>query len=164
MADSAIVFVGDGPERSRMESLAASASARPNSAKVRFLSFSNQSEMPSRYMMADVFVLPSKGNYETWGLAVNEAMNMGVPCIVSERVGCQRDLVTSEETGWVFDSCSQRSLKDALSTALEQLGSEGRRQAIHAAVARRMEGYTYRATTDGLLAALHSIRSKNPMV
>ena len=46
------------------------------------------------FEVADLFALPSSGVYETWGLAVNEAMHMGVPCLVSDRVGCQRDLVT----------------------------------------------------------------------
>jgi len=104
--ESALVYVGDGPERDQMESLANSAAAKSISAQVRFLPFANQSEMPSRYLMAELFVLPSKGVYETWGLAVNEAMNMGVPCMVSQRVGCQRDLVIPGETGWVFDSGS----------------------------------------------------------
>jgi glycosyltransferase involved in cell wall biosynthesis len=53
--------------------------------------------MPARYLLADLFVLASRGLYETWGLAVNEAMHMGVPALVSDRVGCQRDLVRDKE-------------------------------------------------------------------
>jgi glycosyltransferase involved in cell wall biosynthesis len=84
-----LLFVGDGPLDPELQSIAAENPA----ADVRFLPFANQSEMPARYLLADVFVLPSSGLYETWGLAVNEAMHMGVPALVSERVGCQRDLV-----------------------------------------------------------------------
>jgi glycosyltransferase involved in cell wall biosynthesis len=40
----------------------------------------------------DIFVLPSK-LHETWGLVVNEAMNFGLPVIVSDKVGCGEDLV-----------------------------------------------------------------------
>ena len=90
LPDSALVFVGDGEEKPAL--LAEAASARPGA--VHFLPFANQSEMPSRYLLADVFSLPSRGCYETWGLAVNEAMHMGVPCLVSDRVGCQQDLVS----------------------------------------------------------------------
>ena len=77
--DAALVFVGDGPDRATLE---AGAAQRPD-CHVRFLPFANQSEMPARYGLADLFVLPSRGFYETWGLAVNEAMHLGVPCLVS---------------------------------------------------------------------------------
>ena len=42
--------------------------------RIHLLPFQNQSEMPSLYQSADVFILPSSGPHETWGLAVNEAM------------------------------------------------------------------------------------------
>jgi glycosyltransferase involved in cell wall biosynthesis len=126
--------------------------------RVRFLPFANQSEMPSRYMLADLFVLPSRGVYETWGLAVNEAMQMGVPCLVSDRVGCQRDLVTPGETGWVFESGDAGALGRSLSHALAELGSPGRREEIRRSVETRIAGYSYPRTTEGLLAALAAIQ------
>lgn len=48
----ALVFVGDGAEKERLTALAA---AHP-AACVRFLPFANQSEMPARYLLADIFV------------------------------------------------------------------------------------------------------------
>ncbi len=39
-----------------------------------FLDFQNQQKMPLVYRLCDIFVLPSMGPGETWGLAVNEAM------------------------------------------------------------------------------------------
>jgi glycosyltransferase involved in cell wall biosynthesis len=153
-ADTALVFVGEGQERGRLEALALEGSGAPGAPPVRFLPFANQSEMPSRYLLADLFVLPSRGFYETWGLAVNEAMQMGVPCLVSDRVGCQRDLVTHGETGWVFDAAEPRALGRALSAALAELGSDRRRDEIRRAVARRISGYSYAQTTDGLICAL----------
>ena len=99
------VFVGEGSEKEGMRAMAEQRPGNPAASRVRFLPFANQSEMPARYLLADVFALPSRGAYETWGLAVNEAMRMGIPCLVSERVGCQRDLVTPvASSGWVFDS------------------------------------------------------------
>jgi glycosyltransferase involved in cell wall biosynthesis len=158
-ADAAIVFVGEGPEKGRLEALASERTGVPGAPPVRFLPFANQSEMPSRYLLADLFVLPSRGFYETWGLAVNEAMHMGVPCLVSDRVGCQRDLVTRGETGWVFDPADPRALARALSEALADLGSPGRRDGIRRAIDRRMSGYTYAKTTDGLLAAIAALKA-----
>ena len=102
--------------------------------------------------MADLFALPSRGLYETWGLAVNEAMHMGLPCLVSNRVGCQQDLVTDGGTGWVFRADDTSHLRAKLATALTtELGGFKPR------VAARIAGYTYAQSTSGLLAALHSL-------
>ena len=151
--DTALVFVGDGEEKSALHALAASAPA----GSVHFLPFANQSEMPARYLIADLFVLPSRGLYETWGLAVNEAMHLGVPCLVSDRVGSQRDLVTDGETGWVFPAEDPAALATQLTRALTILADPAARARIRAAVAARIAGYTYAQTTTGLLAALATL-------
>ncbi len=152
-ADAALIFVGDGSERNRIEACAAEAPG----ARVFILPFSNQSEMPARYLMADLFILPSKGNYETWGLAVNEAMHMGIPCIVSNLVGCQMDLVVPNVTGWTFDSADPGALGDALGTALSELDKPERRLEILSAVRAKISEYTYTQTTNGLLSALAAV-------
>jgi glycosyltransferase involved in cell wall biosynthesis len=152
-ADTALVFVGDGSEKERLQALAGE---RPES-RVRFLPFANQSEMPSHYLLADLFVLPSRGRYETWGLAVNEAMHMGIPCLVSDQVGCQGDLVTPGETGWVFNPEDPRALGLALTAALAGLASPSQRESMMSAIDRRMAAYSYEKTSDGLLAALAAL-------
>jgi glycosyltransferase involved in cell wall biosynthesis len=152
--DTALIFVGDGPEKPDMLALAATASPDAN---LQFLPFANQSEMPARYLLADLLVLPSRGGYETWGLAVNEAMHIGVPCLVSDHVGCQRDLVTDGETGWVFNANAPASLREKLSIALAALARDP--APIRAAVTERIAHYTYAQTTTGLLAALNSLPS-----
>jgi glycosyltransferase involved in cell wall biosynthesis len=160
LANTALVVVGDGPEKARLQAIAGDLPLGASGSQVRFVPIANQSEMPSIYLLADLFVLPSRGFYETWGLSVNEAMHMGTPCLVSNRVGCQRDLVTEGETGWVFDPEDPRALGVALSAALTQLGSPSRREQIERAIDRRMAGYTYEKTADGLLAALASLPSE----
>ncbi len=153
--DTVLVFVGDGEEK---PDLVARAAASPG-ARIHFLPFANQSEMPSRYLLADLFVLPSRGLYETWGLAVNEAMHLGVPCLVSDRVGCQRDLVTDGETGWVFPASDPSALAPKLALSLATLSEPVARERIRRAVAARISGYTYAQTTAGLLAALSALPS-----
>lgn len=49
--------------------------------------------------MADVFCLPSAGPGETWGLAINEALASGTPCIVSDRAGCSQDIFLQSDHG-----------------------------------------------------------------
>ncbi|MEX2045327.1 MAG: glycosyltransferase family 4 protein, partial [Opitutus sp.] len=146
--NAALLFAGDGPEK---DGLVASAAAQLD-AQVRFLPFANQSEMPARYAAADVFALPSRGHYETWGLAVNEAMHMGLPCIVSDRVGCQQDLVTEGETGWVFHATDAADLRDKLGTALTADLAPYRPR-----IATRIAGYTYEIASAGLAGLLGTL-------
>jgi glycosyltransferase involved in cell wall biosynthesis len=150
---TALVMVGDGPESAALRERAR---ASPGGG-VYFLPFANQSEMPARYLLADVFVLPSRGLYETWGLAVNEAMHLGLPCLVSDRVGCQQDLVSDGETGWVFRADDPAHLRVKLSAALtaDLAGFKPR-------VVARVAGYTYAHATSGLLAALNSLPRRPP--
>lgn len=145
-----LLFVGDGELREPLLRAAAASGAR-----VKFLPFANQSEMPSRYLAADLFVLPSRGNYETWGLAVNEAMHMGLPCLVSDRVGCQRDLVTDGETGWVFAADDHDALRATLARALTALAENP--AALRQRIADRISRYTYVQATEGLLQAVASV-------
>lgn len=146
--DTALIFVGEGEQ---LPALKERARQHPASV-VRFLPFANQTEMPSRYLLADIFVLPSKGPGETWGLAVNEAMHLGVPCLVSDRVGCQADLVSDGDTGWVFSVDDPNGLRDALSRALTDIAcdAEGFRQRV----ARRIANYTYAHATEGIARAV----------
>lgn len=75
-----------------------------------FLGFMNQGEIAKAYIVADVLVLPS--NYgETWGLVVNEAMNFGLPAIVSNQCGCAEDLIIEGKTGYIFDCGNIEDLK-----------------------------------------------------
>jgi len=145
---AALVFVGDGEEREALKERARQ--APPGT--VHFLPFANQSGMPARYLLADIFALPSRGLYETWGLAVNEAMLMGVPCLVSDRVGCQQDLVTDGETGWVFRADDPAHLQAKLAEALAADLATMKPRA-----AARIASYTYAATTQGLLQALEHL-------
>jgi glycosyltransferase involved in cell wall biosynthesis len=149
----ALVFSGTGREA---PALRAMAGAAPDHV-VRFLPFANQTEMPARYLMADLFILPSQGLYETWGLAVNEAMHLGVPALVSDRVGCQLDLVDDGVTGWVFRAQSPESLESKLTEAMAAL-SGPQAPTFGRAALERIGGYTYESTTQGLLAALESLK------
>ena len=59
--------------------------------------YKNQYQISKLYKKNDILILPSA--YETWGLVVNEAMAAGLPCIVSNKVGCRYDLVKNGKTG-----------------------------------------------------------------
>ncbi len=91
-----LLMLGSGPMEEELKLKS------ENQSVIKFLPFQNQSKMPLVYRLGDVFILPSKGPGETWGLAVNESMASNVPVIVSNKVGCYKDLVDSGKTGFVF--------------------------------------------------------------
>jgi len=107
-----LVIVGDGEERTALESRAAKSGLEG----VRFCGFRNQSELPRFFDMATVFVLPSR--HEPWGLIVNEVMNAGRAVVVSDDVGCQPDLVEDGVEGCVFPVGDVAALTDALRRVL----------------------------------------------
>ncbi len=103
-----LVMVGNGPLERELKNIYESNS------QLRFLDFQNQSVMPAIYRMADVFVLPSKGPNETWGLSVNEAMATGRPVIVSDKCGCAADLVKNGINGFIFNAGNKNELSSRL--------------------------------------------------
>lgn len=52
------------------------------------------------YLESKMLLFPSR--WEAWGLVCNEALQCGVPCIVSPHVGAGGDLVLNGETGYVL--------------------------------------------------------------
>jgi glycosyltransferase involved in cell wall biosynthesis len=107
-----LVIVGDGEERASLERSA----EQTGFTSIRFCGFRNQSELPRFFDLASVFVLPSR--HEPWGLIVNEVMNAGRTVIVSDEVGCQRDLITDGVEGVVFPAGNVEALGAALRRTL----------------------------------------------
>lgn len=115
----ALVVVGDGPLRESFET-----QLEPLlPGRCRFTGFRNQSEMGRFHALADALVFPSRQG-ETWGLVVNEALQFGLPVLVSNHAGCARDLVAPAAHppagSAVFASGDPRALAAALEGLLEQ--------------------------------------------
>lgn len=123
-----LVFIGNGVEERELKELANNAS---KSSFIHFVDFQNQSMMPIWYQLADVFCLPSRGPGETWGLAVNEAMASGNAIIVSDKVGCGKDLVKLNINGWIFKSENDLVLQQIIENlpeknTLKEMGISGK--------------------------------------
>ena len=148
--NASLVFVGAGHLEQKLH-----AWARGNP-HVHFAPFQNQSRMPATYAAADLFVLPSYGDKETWGLAINEALCLQRPVVVSDHVGCAADLVEPGVNGLVFPAGDVDALASALRDALSdrarllQWGQAGR---------RRVARYDYEQASQGLMQALSSLSS-----
>jgi glycosyltransferase involved in cell wall biosynthesis len=106
-----VIVAGDGEMREEVKrELTAVIGSRAH-----FLGFLNQREMGRAYAAGDCLVLPSRrGSGETWGLVVNEAMQYGLPAIVSDGVGCHPDLIAPGITGWVFKATNSTELADGI--------------------------------------------------
>jgi glycosyltransferase involved in cell wall biosynthesis len=146
-----LLFVGSGPLEAELRKRAGADLGR----SVFFAPFQNQTSMPMAYASGDLLVLPSHGRGETWGLAVNEAMNMGRPAIVSSHVGCGPDLILPGKTGWIFKAGDQDELKSVLAEALSDLV---RLKAMGQQARDHIAKYSYERATDSLIAVIKEIR------
>ncbi len=123
--DVRLLIVGNGLLEDELKQKAAS------DKRILFLDFQNQQQMPVVYRLGDVFVLPSKGPGETWGLSVNEAMACGRAVIVSNRCGCGKELVKSN--GKLFAAAHLSELAAAMRffaenrDAVQSMGNESRK-------------------------------------
>ncbi len=149
--DHCLLFVGAGALEAPLRERSASAQ------NIYFAPFQNQTAMPRTYAAADLFVLPSFGAEESWGLAVNEALCLGLPVIVSTHVGCGPDLIHDGQNGLVFPAGDVDALAGCLQEALnnpERLrrwGEEGRKM---------VRNYNFERAADGLEKALQKVEKK----
>jgi glycosyltransferase involved in cell wall biosynthesis len=146
-----LVLVGSGPLEQELRSRAVLLPA----GRVILQGFQNQTAMPRVYALGDLLVLPSLGHGETWGLCVNEAMNLARPVLVSSHVGCGPDLVIPGRTGWIFPAGDQAALSAALA---EALSDPQRLRRMGQAARQHIEAFSYRQATAGLLQALELVR------
>jgi glycosyltransferase involved in cell wall biosynthesis len=153
--DPYLLIVGSGEERARLESLA----KETHQGDIRFIGFRNQTELPPFYDLCNVFVLPSVD--EPWGLTVNEAMNAGRPIIVSDRVGCQKNLVHDGVNGLVIKAGDVHALAQALRVTLSRFQAA---QAMGAESLRMIEKYNFDQNVTGLRQALHAVAPGFPVL
>ncbi len=115
-----LVIVGDGPERSSLESL-----AKNIYPSAEFPGARHGAELAPYFSSADLFVLPGTG-----GLAVQEAMSYGLPVIMGQGDGTNDDLVR-RSNGWQLSGAGNLVdvLREALSdvTRLRSMGAESYR-------------------------------------
>ncbi len=143
-----LLIVGDGEERAQLERQAGE-EALPG---VRFCGFRNQSELPSFFDLADVFVLPSE--HEPWGLIVNEVMNAGRAVVVSDDVGCQPDLITDGVEGCVYPAGDVEALTSALRRVL---GQPGVAREMGERARKRVAAWDFEADIRGLRSAIQAV-------
>jgi glycosyltransferase involved in cell wall biosynthesis len=104
-----LIIAGTGPLETELRNLY-------ESDDVCFLGETSPDDLAILYSSNDILILPSVS--EPWGLVVNEALSYGMPALVSDKVGCGPDLLTS--AGEIFSVNNERDFI----TKLEKLNSE----------------------------------------
>jgi len=112
----ALSFVGDGPDRARLE---AAVRADGLQGSVRFAGSLNQPEVRAELSRADLFVLPSLA--EGIPVVLMEAMASGVPCITSPVNGIP-ELIQHDRNGLLATPGDADALALQLKRAIEDAG------------------------------------------
>lgn len=129
-AETMVVLLGDGELRPGLERRFRPLLGR----RLLMPGFVNQSELAPYFAAADVFVLPSR--FETWGLVANEAMQFGLPVVLSTGVGCRHDLAVGESARLVFREGDPHALRERIAwlmshrDAATRMGVEGRQRVL----------------------------------
>jgi glycosyltransferase involved in cell wall biosynthesis len=140
-----LLLVGSGP----LEAELRSEIDRRHIPDVVLAGFLNQTEIASAYAAADVFVLPSAS--ETWGVTVNEAMNFGLPVVVSDKVGCAADLVRDGATGFVTAAGEPEDLADRLAVLVDDRDLRSR---LGTAARTHIATWSYEVAAAGIVEAV----------
>ncbi|PWI57434.1 glycosyltransferase family 4 protein [Sulfoacidibacillus thermotolerans] len=149
-----IAFVGDGPDRHRLERLFAHSNAT-------FLGFLHGEELASAYASADLFLFPS--TTETLGLVLLEAMSSGLP-ILAAKSKPSEELIGQTHAGLFFNPDEENSLQDAVHNLLihPKMRDEFARKARHTIEARSWKAPT-KALVDSYEWAIEAYRLQSEL-
>ncbi len=114
-----LLLIGEGELRPQLEELARSPEA---AGRISLTGFVNQQELPAYYIACDATVLASEA--EPHGQVVTESLFLGVPAIVSDRVGCvgREDVMRDGETGLVYPCGDVKALSAAMKALMVDPG------------------------------------------
>jgi len=98
-------------------------------AQVKFLGFLSGQEKADAFAGSDCFVLPSQN--ENFGIAIVEAMNEGLPAVVSDQVYLSDDILEAD-AGWVCSYSTESLLRQLVEittdrSARQRRGANARR-------------------------------------
>jgi glycosyltransferase involved in cell wall biosynthesis len=145
-------MVGDGPDRANYEEMV----KRQNIFGVRFLGEMDHDQLCRVYAAADIMVLPSRS--ETWGFVLNEAMEFGLPLVVTDRVGAGPDLVHPGENGFIVPSGDEAALVKALE---KLINDPGLRTKMGQASRKIVEQFSPENWAAGVVSAIEAVSREN---
>lgn len=139
-----ILFAGAG---SMDNALRAHAAANAQWIDAGFHGFAAQTQLPSLYRSARIFLFPTL--WDPWGVVANEACAAGLPVIVSPNAGVAGELVRDQQNGFVCDL----DVDAWAAKAVALLSNPVTYRRFSEASSSVVRAYTYRDAVDGLIAA-----------
>ncbi len=129
--DVVLLVVGAGP---RLPNLVGLARRLGVADRVRFCASVTDDDLPRYLALADVFVFPSQSRLEGFGLAVAEAMAVGLPVVIADMPGV-REVIEPGQEGLLAEPLLAGDLAAKVRTLLDdpalarRMGAAGRRRA-----------------------------------
>jgi glycosyltransferase involved in cell wall biosynthesis len=129
--DVVLLVVGAGP---RLPSLVGLARRLGVAERVRFCPSVSDDDLPRYLALADIFVFPSQSRLEGFGLAVAEAMAVGLPVVIADMPGV-REVIEPGHEGLLAEPLLAGDLASKIRTLLDNpslarsMGAAGRRRA-----------------------------------
>jgi glycosyltransferase involved in cell wall biosynthesis len=139
MPDVKLLLAGIGPERKKLEALAAQLGVAD---RVTFLGAVPQAELKTYYNAADAMILAS--SREGWANVLLESMACGTPVVASNVWGTP-EVVAAPEAGVLMRERTSSGIAEAVATLRGQYPD-------HDATRRYAEGFSWDDTTEGQLA------------
>jgi glycosyltransferase involved in cell wall biosynthesis len=150
--DTALVIVGTGSERQRLEKLVKKKSLDD---QIRFTGYVAPQKTVLYYALAYVYVLPSittERFKEPWGLVVNEAFNQGVPVIATDAVGAAAGgLLQNKKEGFIVPEQDSITLSNKLE---EILDNPEQRKVFSQNARRKITTWTNEEMVSGFIDAI----------
>ncbi|MGI9510430.1 MAG: glycosyltransferase, partial [Geminicoccaceae bacterium] len=143
-----LIIAGDGPERGRLQRLAAKLGLDE---RVRFTGVLAHQDLPSLYSAADALVLAS--SREGWPNVLLEALACGTPVIASRNWGTP-EIISAPEAGHLLGERTPEAIAQAFHRLTRSPPDRTRTRQF-------AEGFSWDATTDGLLALFSSFGTKD---
>src|SRR5437867_889026 len=112
MPDLVYLIVGDGDDRSRLES---KTRALGMDSHVVFAGYISEEEKAAHYRLADAFVMPGHG--EGFGIVYLEAMACGIT-VVASKADASREAVLDGHLGILADPANPEEIRSAIKEAL----------------------------------------------
>ncbi|MEE8574848.1 MAG: glycosyltransferase [Thermodesulfobacteriota bacterium] len=140
-----LLVVGNGPEKSALEKMAASCELHAN-----FLT--DRDDVPELMRAMDIFVLPSLR--EPFGITVLEALYSGLP-VIGTNAGGIAEIIEDGETGLLVPPAGPEAIEKALLTLIENPSiAEGLARRGREVVLTRFSGVRYAEQTQRLYTSL----------
>ena len=106
-ADVSLEIIGQTPNLKYLNELNKLISSSKHSKKITMTPYIKSEELISKYLSANLFILPSKS--EGLGRVIIEAQSTACPVLVSSNTGMV-DLIIENETGYIFENNNKHDL------------------------------------------------------